>query len=576
MTRSSIAHAFSDAAPALLAWPCPQPMRAKLATVLLLELRRRGIKRVFGVPGRENANILFNEAPGVEFVTTRVEFTAGIMAEMTGRLTRKPQVCFSTMGPGATNMATAAAACRLNHSPVIFISAQIESDDCYYNLSHQCVDQSTMMSSLTKWSYQLQSPRELPAVLDRAFRLATLEPVGPVHLAIPNDFFKTEIPITFDMQSTLPQQIRIDSAADDEVSLQAAHNRLMNSSAPLCLIGEGAVRIGAEHAVIEFCETWNIPFVTAANAKGIASREHALNFGTGSPYMEAILGHPALQEIYSPVDMLICIGYQYVDDLLPKMWEHGPEKSIVAISAYSQRQIDAKFSPEVECVGDISKTLARLTGRGVRPMTSRRLEHMNALYDDIVAAQQEVDGTLTPIQVIDSINRHLDGGVFCTDIGYYRHHAILFSQPSTVGRFFTDAGLSSFGSGLPAAMAAQLERPDLPVFLLCGDGGFHSGSGDLETLVRYRLPVVVIVMNNSAFELIGLYQRRHNQTPNLSITRLGTVDFVKLAEANGCRGVRAASQAALDQAIAARDRSQPLLIEVSMEYRDREFFRESF
>ncbi len=548
----------------------------KFAEVLLKELRRRGIKRVFGVPGRENASILFNEVDGIEYITTRVEFTAGIMADFTGRLTRKPQVCFSTMGPGATNMTTAVASAMLNHSPMIFISAQLESDDKFYNLTHQCVDQAGVMKPITKWSYELQSAADLPWAIDQAFKLATSEPAGPVHLAIPTDFFGKPIRVKHDIERVLPQCITGEKGEPDPFTLDAIYEMLVWSKHPLCLVGEGTLRVGAEQAVLNFCRQWNIPFVTAANGKGLAPFDDPLNYGAASPYMEGILGYPALQEIYTPIDLLICIGYQYVDDLLPKMWAHGQPKRLITISSHAIREIHSKFASDINIVGNIPALLKDISIRGIWRKVSRPLNELKAVYRSIVEEQATVDGRLTPIQVLDVVNRNFGDGILCTDIGYYRHHAILFSNPPGTGRFFTDAGLSSFGSGLPAAIAAQMEYPDRQVILVCGDGGFHSGSGDLETLVRYALPVIVIVLNNSAFELIELYQKRNNKVHNPKIAKLGKVDFVKLARANGCEGVFADSVEALESAIRGHDRRVPLVIEVPMEYRDRDSFRESF
>lgn len=548
----------------------------KFSEVLLKELRRRGIKRVFGVPGRENASILFNEVEDIQYVTTRVEFTAGIMADFTGRLTRKPQVCFSTMGPGATNMTTAVASAMLNHSPMIFISAQLESDDKFYNLTHQCVDQTEVMKPITKWSYELQRPEDLPWAIDRAFKLATTEPAGPVHIAIPTDFFSKSICVTHNLGRILPQCITSESDEPDPLTLDTIHEALIASKYPLFLIGEGTVRIGAEHAVLDFCRHWNIPFVTAANAKGLASFDDPLNYGAASPYMEGILGYPALEDIYTQIDLLVCIGYQYVDDLLPKMWAYGKPKKVITISSHAITEIHAKFLSDISIVGSIPRLLNAISMRGVQLKVSRPLDNLKAVYRSIVEGQDTVNGRLTPIQVLDSVNRNISDGILCTDIGYYRHHAILFSDPLASGRFFTDAGLSSFGSGLPYAIAAQMEHPERQIFLVCGDGGFHSGSGDLETLVRYELPAIVIIMNNSAFELIELYQKRNNKVHNPKIVKLGKVDFVKLAEANGCRGVYADSVEALDTAIREHDRKTPLVIEVPMEYRDRDSFRESF
>lgn len=548
----------------------------KFSEVLLREIKRRGIKRVFGVPGRENAAILFNEVEGLDYITTRIEFTAGVMADFTGRLTRKPQVCFSTMGPGATNMTTAVASAMLNHSPMVFISAQIENDDNFYNLTHQCVDQTSVMAPITKWSYELKSPDDLPWVIDQAFKIATTEPVGPVHIAVPTNFFKKMINVSHDLDIDLPQQINYERRSIDTETIFAIHRCLSESKVPVCLIGEGAVRVDAHRAIFEFCNQWNIPFVTAANAKGVAPFEHPLNYGAASPYMEGILGYPALQEIYEPVDTLLCVGYQYVDDLLPKMWAYGDQKTVISVSCHPIREIHSKFKPHVSCVGDIPEILESISKLGVEPKAPRPLNKLKSAYREIFSSQKVKNDRLTPIQVLDAVNRHLGDGILCTDIGYYRHHAILFSAPSGVGRFFTDAGLSSFGSGLPAVIAAQLEHPNKQVFLVCGDGGFHSGSGDLETLARYGLPVIVIVMNNNAFELIELYQKRHNEIGNPKVVRLGKVDFVKLGDANGCQSVLADSTEALEVAIKNHDRRRPLVIEVPMEYRDRDSFHESF
>jgi thiamine pyrophosphate-dependent acetolactate synthase large subunit-like protein len=548
----------------------------RVSEVIMSEIKRRGVKRVFGVPGRENAHILFNEAPGLQYLTTRVELTAGIAADFAGRVTRKPQVCFSTMGPGATNMTTAVASAMLNCSPLIFISAQLESNDLHYNVTHQCVDQARVMEPLTKWSYQVKNAEEVPAALDAAFRIAMTEPLGPVHLAIPTDFFARQIEVEHVPERAVEPKISLPSVEANEESIEMAHRELMAARHPLCLVGEGAIRVGAGPAVADFCKRWNMPVVTAANAKGLLPHDHPLNYGAASPYMEGILGYQALADIYTDVDLLVCVGYQYVDDLLPKMWAYGAEKRIVSIRSTPTLEIWDKFRPNVECSGSIPRTLGKLVEAGVQSKPSRAMDHLREVYRRAIERQENGSGILTPVQVVDTVNRHLGDGILCTDIGYYRHHAILFSRPEKTGQFFTDTGLSSFGSGLPSAIGVQAEHLDKSVFLVCGDGGFHSGSGDLETLVRYQLPCVVIVMNNRAFQLIKLYQRKGSPAGNDAVVNLGPVDFVKLAEANGCAAVRASTVSELEAAITGRDKTRPLVIEVPMEYRDADSFRESF
>jgi len=555
-----------------------QKNRFKVSEVLLKEIKRRGIDRVFGVPGRENAFILFNEVEGLDYITTRVEFTAGIMADLTSRMTRYPQVCFSTMGPGATNMTTAAASAMLNHSSLILITAQLESDDRSYNLTHQCVDQKKVMEGVTKWSYELNCPEDLPWVLNKAFEIVQTEPVGPVHVSIPVDFFKKEIIINYDINKPIKPKIINEKQVYDTLEIESIRKQILTSRYPLCLIGEAAIRVGAQERIIEFCKAWNIPFVTAANAKGVEEKNHPLNYGAASPYMEGILGYKALEEMYTHIDTIVCVGYQYVDDLLPKMWAYGDRKTIISINSHFIREIHNSFTPDIECVGDISEIMQELIKGQIKKKEFKPMDTLKSVYKNIVSDRTIVNGRLTPIQVINSVNKNIGDGILCTDIGYYRHHAILFSDPKAVGRFYTDAGLSSFGSGLPYAIGAQLQEPEKQIFLICGDGGFHSGSGDLETLVRYNLPVIVIIMNNSAFKLIELYQERNNEKEkqNKEVVTLGNVDFVKLAEANGCKGVRVHTVDELDSSIQNHDRSKPLVIEVPMEYRDKDSFRESF
>ncbi len=549
----------------------------RFSELLLKEIRRRGVRRVFGVPGRENAAILFNEVPDVEFVTTRVEFNAGIMACFTGRVTRRPQVCFSTMGPGATNMVTAAASAILNRSPVVFISAQLETDDRFYNLTHQCVDQRRIMEPVTKWAHELERADELTEVIDRAFRVAMREPVGPVLLSIPTDLFGQDVAVTHDPDLPIDLQIECTVPAPPEASIDELHALLVSARRPLCLVGQEAIRAGAERAIRELCRSWQIPLLAAANAKGILPPDDPLNLGAASCYMEGILRYPhALREVFATVDTLFCVGYQYVDDVLPKMWAYG-EKRIVSISAFDNGEIRSKFGPDLHVIGPIPETLSMLLKR---PVVKKQIGPSGALRERLEKVYRGPErvpgGGLAPPAVIRCINDHLDDGVLVTDIGYYRHHAILFSKATRPGQFVTDAGLSSFGSGLPSAAAAQFLDREKRVFLLCGDGGFHSGSCDLETLVRCRLPVIIVVLDNSAFELISLYQRRGGRQPNEGVVSLGKVDFAALARANGCDGVRAESIEAMAQAIAAHTRERPLLIEIPVSYGSPEEFQISF
>lgn len=548
----------------------------KFSVYLLNSLKQRGIDRVFGVPGRENARILFNEVEGIEYVTTRIEFNAGIMADFTARMTQKPQVAFCTMGPGATNMVTAVASSMLNHSPLLLISAQLESDDRYYNLTHQCVDQRAIFEPITKASIELDHAEQLPSALKKAFSLITGEPVGPVHLSVPSDFWEKDIGMDDELFEPVCSNIVWPSEKASEDEIREIYNILNDSESPMVLVGNEAIRAKSEEEIRRFCKSWNISLLASANAKGIFPHDDPLNIGSASCYMEGILQYDtALADLFDDVDVIVNIGYQYVDDILPSMWARGKNKKIINLSAFSSEPIAKKYKPTLEVIGKISDTLHKLNQ--LPPIKKSPINTANLLnYSNSVYMQTSDGGSMTPIEIIRVINENIDNGILITDIGYYRHHAILFSRPSYTNQFFTDAGLSSFGTGLPSAAAAQFQDRSKSVFLLCGDGGFHSGSGDLETIARHKLPVVIIVLNNNSFELIKRYQRRGNNGSNEKILDFSAVDFVKLADANGIPSALAGDAKSLNKILRERDFEKPLLVEVPMEYHKQDQFKESF
>lgn len=538
----------------------------KFKEVLLKELLRRGIKTVFGVPGRENEKIFFNEVPEIEYITTRVEFTAGIAADAAGRMTQKPQVCFATMGPGATNLTTAVASACLNKSPVIYITSQLEHDDIIYNYTHQCVDQEKIMEPVTKWSYELKSANELEDVLSKAFDVCMTEPLGPVHIAIPVDFYDTEISYTSEKQVCVPE-IKLPAGEVDCGLIEKVKDDINSAKKPLIILGQEVIRTGAVSAVKDFIVGKNIPFISTANAKGVVPFENPLNYGSASCYMEGILHYNALSDIFDDVDMIICIGYQYVDDLLPKMWERGIEKKLVSISTLGTEKIRNKFKPEYELVGNLEDVFVKLSAADIKPKEIIEKQTLKAKYKEILEPNDESGKDLSPGNVMGVLNQNIEDGIIVTDIGYYRHHAILFGLPNRINAFLSDTGLSSFGTGLPSAIGVQAIERDKNVFVICGDGGFHSSSCDLATLAKYDFPVVVIVLNSSSYTLIDNYQHRGGGSNN-SITDLAPVDFVKLAEANGCVGKKATCCKELDRILKERDKNKPLVVDVAFTYDD--------
>jgi thiamine pyrophosphate-dependent acetolactate synthase large subunit-like protein len=546
---------------------------------MLAELRRRGVTTVFGVPGREAASLLFTEVPDLQHITARTEFTAGMMAAHMGRLTGEPQVAFCTMGPGATNMVTAVATAMLNHSPMVLISAQLESDDRLYNVTHQCVDQRSIFQPVTKWSHEVSHPESLRWDLDRAFAIAAEDPPGPVHLSIPVDFLSAQVPVTYDQEEDdLPGEIL---GQADGRTLEVIRAALEAAEQPICIIGDEIVRARCGDEARRFVESWGLPTLCGANVKGVLPGDHALSLGSVSPYMEGILGEPMLDRIFGPADLVVCVGVQYVDDILPNMWRRGREQRVIVISGSPLSAEREKLAASVESVGQHDRQLAALAETAdveVDPRRSRPddVEWAKGVYRRRVA-RAERPGSLDPVAALSVINRRMaEGAALVSDIGYFRHHAILFSEPEEVGRMFTETALSSFGSGLSVALATKLHEPEREVFLIAGDGGFHSTSPDLSTAVHYDIPITVVLLNSGSFELIGRYQQRGGKGINRSLVELGAVDFVELAEANGWAGARARSRAELEDALNDRDPNRPCLIEAPCNYDGGDVFEEAY
>ncbi|MCE7008162.1 thiamine pyrophosphate-binding protein [Kibdelosporangium philippinense] len=542
-------------------------MSSTAAKLMLSRLRDHGVEHVFGIVGREAAAILFDEVDGIDFVLTRHEFTAGVMADVMARLTNRPQACFATLGPGATNLSTGVATSALDRSAVIALAAQSESHDYFPNDTHQCVDTVGVMKPLTKYAAQLERPGDIVDLVDSAVQAATVEPLGPSFLSLPVDLLgaKVENPIASQAPSSAVRGV-VDP--NWQAELARVVPLLENAKHPVLVVGSATIRAGGVAALRKFVERLNIPVITTYTAKGVLPSDHPLNYGAISGYMDGILDFPALDTLFGPADLLITLGYDYAEDLRPGMWVKGDPKTVVRVSP-TPNPIPRVFRPDVDVVVDPVSFLAGLeqATASLPAKTPHDIAPLRARIAEFLSDPKEYPDGMRVHQVIDTMNSALRGGTFVSDIGYFRHYGVLFAKADQPYGFLTSAGCSSFGYGLPAAMAAQMARPTEPVFLIAGDGGFHSNSADLETAARLNLPIVMVVVNNSRNGLIELYQNLgHGRSHNPAVG-FADVDFVQLAQANGVEAVRAEDRTSLASALhKGLELRRPFLIEVPIAY----------
>jgi N2-(2-carboxyethyl)arginine synthase len=541
-------------------------MPSTAAKLMLARLRDHGVEHVFGIVGREAAAILFNEIDGIDFVLTRHEFTAGVMADVLARLTNRPQACFATLGPGMTNLSTGVATSTLDRSAVIALAAQSEAHDYFPNDTHQCLDSVAVMAPLTKYAAQLERPGDIVDLVDSAVQAATTEPLGPSFLSLPVDLLGAAVDEPAAVPVTNGRRGFVDPAWRDH--LVSVASLLARAKHPVLVVGSATIRAGGVDALRALVERLQIPVITTYTAKGVLPSGHPLNYGAISGYMDGILDFPALDTLFGPVDLIIALGYDYAEDLRPSMWTRGEPKTVVRVSP-TLNPIPRVLRPDVDVVVDPATFLAGLD-EATAGFTHARPHDVTALRERIaefLADPRDYPDGMRVHQVIDTMNGVLQSGTFVSDIGYFRHYGVLFARADQPYGFLTSAGCSSFGYGLPAAMAAQLARPDEPVFLIAGDGGFHSNSADLETAARLNLPIVMVVVNNSRNGLIELYQRLGHGRAHDPAVGFGDVDFVQLASANGVEAVRATDRSGLASALRkGLELRRPFLVEVPIAY----------
>jgi N2-(2-carboxyethyl)arginine synthase len=542
------------------------PVRA--SGLLLRRLREHGVRHIFGVVGREASAILFDECDDIDFILTRHEFTAGVMADVYARLTGQPQACFATLGPGMTNLATGVATAALDRSPVIALCAQSESYDCFPNETHQCLDSVAVMRPLTKYAVQLERASEVADLVDSAISASTVEPVGPSFISLPVDLLGAPVHDTATPQAIPPRTVHgVDP--NWRGTLPGIAGLLRHARHPVLIAGTAAIRAGAVGTIGRLVERLQIPLITTYTAKGILPHGHPLNYGSVTGYMDGILAHRALDDLFGPADLIIALGYDYAEDLRPSMWSRGVAKQVVRVAPVVN-PVPRVFKPDIDVVVDVAQ-FAEALDVATRDVPARTPHDISALRAAIAAKMgddTDYPEGLAAHQVVDGINTALDGqGHFVSDIGFFRHYGALFARSDRPFGFLTSAGCSSFGYGLPAAMAAKLVHPGEPVVMIAGDGGFHSNSADLETAVRLRLGIVMVVVNNSRNGLIELYQNIGNGRGHPPAVAFEEVDFVQLAQANGVSGQRVTDKADLLSAIRKGiELDRPYLIEVPVHY----------
>lgn len=514
-------------------------------------LRAAGVRYVTGHPGGEVVDLIegFREA-GLEFVLTRHETTAGFMAEAMATASGIPGVCVATLGPGATNLVTGVAQAYLDRAPVIAFTGQLPADR-FEITTHQKLDLRALFKPITKWQARL-TLANAGDVIDRALRESLSPRRGPVFIEVPSDVSRQPASVRDDPLASMiryqPPFAPDRSAVVDPQHAGRAARLLRESARPVMLVGMDANTDTVVAPLRRLAEEWRIPVMVSPKAKGIFREDHPLFIGTIE-----MLGTAKLYEHIADADLVLMVGFDPVE--FDRDWT--ADAKVVHIGSLPND--DRYYQSEAELLGPINESIDALRSLAGTSDPKRTVDEIREMRDTFRTFVTPKRDRLTSQQVLAELRAALPEDAFVTcDVGYNKAvtgQCLPMYQPKT---FFMSNGLSSMGYGLAAALGLKLLHRDREVACVLGDGGFAMLMADVETAVRMKLPVTILVLADDALSQIKAGQERKGYP--VTGTTFGALDYVALAKGFGVAGYEVRTVAECREALRSRTPGRPTLI----------------
>jgi len=527
-------------------------------------LENEGVEYVFGVPGEENAHFLMAlEDSPIQFVLCRHEQGAAFIADVYGRLTGRAAVCLATLGPGATNLVTGVADANMDRSPLVVITGQADSRR-QHKESHQYMDVIGLFKPITKWTQPIIHNMNIPEVVRKAFKLAQMEKPGACHIELADDIAAQEAD-----NVPLPVNNPRRPVPDDKV-IDQAMALIRKARCPIILAGNGAIRKRASRQLRIFAETTGIGVLSTFMGKGSVSRQAPYSlFTIGLQARD--FGWIALDE----ADLVITLGYDLVE-YHPRLWNshhcRNENRKIIHID-FMPAETDDHYRADVEIVGDLAHTLWMLNERLKSGIPEFDLSHQAALRKEMLAdfAQHKDDdtrGLIRPQKVLWDVREVMGpDDILLSDVGAHKMWTARYYQCDAPNTCLISNGFCSMGFALPGAIGAKLVFPDRKILAICGDGGFLMNLQELETARRIDTPIVIMIWEDNEYGLISWKQ--NNQFGKHTDLRFNNPDFVKLAEAFGCVGMRVENAPDLKPALEkAFTYDVPVILTIPIDYRE--------
>ena len=528
------------------------------AQSLVMALEAIGVDTVFGIPGGAilPAYDPLLDSTTVRHILVRHEQGAGHAAEGYASASGRVGVCMATSGPGATNLVTPIADAFLDSVPIVAITGQVPSRSIGTD-AFQEADIRGITMPVTKHNYLITDPDAIPRAIAEAFHIASTGRPGPVLVDISKDALQGETVFVWPPKLDLPGYRPV--AKPHGKQIREAARLIREARRPVLYVGGGVIRSRASDELRELVELTQIPLVTTLMARGAVPDSHPLHLG-----MPGMHGTVAAVTALQKSDLLITLGARFDDRVTGQLSTFAPEAKVIHADI-DPAEISKNRVADVPIVGDCKDVISDL-------ITVLRGDQEAGHQGDYQAWRAQVaewkatfplgythqDGLLSPQYVIERLGA-ISGpeSVFVAGVGQHQMWAAQFVEYERPNSWITSGGLGTMGFAVPAAMGAKVSQPERTVWAIDGDGCFQMTNQELATCVINKIPIKVAIINNSSLGMVRqwqtlFYNERYSATAlHTSHNQVRVPDFVKLAEAYGCIGMRCDSAADVDSTIAA-------------------------
>jgi acetolactate synthase-1/2/3 large subunit len=543
---------MSTAARSIATEPQPTPG----ARLVVEALEREGVTHLFGYPGGAIMPVYdaLTASTKLQHILVRHEQAAALAADAYGRVTGRPGVCIATSGPGATNLVTGIANAFLDSVPMVAITGQVATPLMGTD-AFQEVDIFGITLPIVKHSFVIRSTAEIPRVFAEAFHIACSGRPGPVLVDLPKDMgVLAAAPEPFEAPAVGGETL-------DEGALAAADALIAAASQPVLYFGGGVAIARAERALRDFARRTGMPSVATLKGLGGMPTDEPSFLG-----MLGMHGTRAANVAIDNCDLLICVGARFDDRATGKLDSFAPRAKVIHIDGDSA-EIGKLRRAEVGIAGDISAILDALSARPDCSNWSRQCSAQKAAWAPRYDAPG--NGVYAPAMLKQLSEAAGDEAIFTCDVGQHQMWVAQHCRFSRPQAHLTSAGLGTMGYGVPAGIGALLAEPSATVITVSGDGSFMMNVQELATIRRYRLPLKILLIDNSQLGMVRQWQELFFEENFSEIDLSDNPDFAEVARSFGIEAFTIDHRSEVDGAIRRLlETSGPILCHVRIDPRE--------